>query len=105
MEGWGTLAQLLLLLSQDHLSQDRNSKSRNIKPRGTQTTNISEIWGIAAGKRPKKQGLCLPGSGSSLSSITTQLSDLGKIPHHSLPGLPPLYREKVRQGSLIVYQL
>lgn len=56
MESWGALAQLPFLLSQDHLFQDQTSESRNIKPRGTKTTNISEIRGIVAGKRPKKQG-------------------------------------------------
>lgn len=56
MESWGALAQLPLLLSQDHLFQDRTSESRNIKPRGTRTINISEIQGIVAGKRSKKQG-------------------------------------------------
>lgn len=36
---------------------------------------------------------------SQLSSVT-----LGKTPPHSVPGLPPLYREKVK-GSLVMCQL
>lgn len=81
VRSWGALAQLSLLLSQDHLSLGWTLERRNVKLRGNKTTHISETWDFVAGKRPKERGpvfACL-GPGSSPFSVTTLLCDLRQV--------------------------